>query len=118
MAGLGLILEPFDGSNFGDYVDRLDSYFLANEVAQVAHDADEATKAAADKKKSAALVTLLGKSGFSTLKDLCLPNKPLSKSYTELCKLTTIPKRVWLRNRIDFTRQLKVRKRRRILLIS
>ena len=87
MAGLGLILEQFDGSNFGDYVDRLDSYFWANEVAQVAHDADEATKAAADKKKSAALVTLLEKSGFSTLKDLCLPDKPLSKSYTELCKL-------------------------------
>ena len=82
-----MILEPFDGSNFGDYVDRLDSFFLANEVAQVAHDADEATKAAADKNKSADLVTLLGKSGFSTLKDLCLPDKPLSKSYTELCKL-------------------------------
>ena len=36
------ILEPFDGSDFVDYSERLNSYFIANNIGQVAEDAGAA----------------------------------------------------------------------------
>ena len=47
------ILEPFDGADFTDYCERLNSYFEANNIGQVADDAIEEAKRAADRKKVA-----------------------------------------------------------------
>jgi len=38
------ILEPFDGVDFTDYSERLNSYFLENNIGQVAADASDAAK--------------------------------------------------------------------------
>ena len=36
------ILEPFDGVDFTDYSERLNSYFVAHKIGQVAADASDA----------------------------------------------------------------------------
>ena len=81
------VLEPFDGGDFTDYSERLNSYFLANNIGQVAAEAGEAAIQAADKKKVAVTISLIGKNTYSTLKDLCLPDLPCDKSYEEITTL-------------------------------
>jgi hypothetical protein len=35
------VLEPFDGGDFIDYKERLNAYFIANNIGQVAAEANE-----------------------------------------------------------------------------
>lgn len=35
------VLEPFDGGDFIDYSERLNAYFIANNIGQVAAEANE-----------------------------------------------------------------------------
>ena len=77
------ILEPFDGVDFTDYSERLNSYFVANNIGQVAADASDATKREEDKRKVAVTISLIGKQTYSTLKDFCLPNLPAEKGFTK-----------------------------------
>ncbi|XP_068708231.1 uncharacterized protein [Montipora foliosa] len=81
------ILEPFDGVDFTDYSERLNSYFVANNVGQVAADASDAAKREADKRKNAVTISLIGKQTYSTLKDLCLPNLPAEKTFDQLTEI-------------------------------
>ena len=81
------ILEPFDGSDFADYSERRNLYFIANNIGQVAEDAGEADRRAADKKKVAVTISVIGKKTYSTLKDLCLPDLPADKTYEELTEI-------------------------------
>ena len=74
------ILEPFDGVDFTDYSERINSYFVANNIGQVAADASDASKREADKRKVAVTISLVGKQTYSTLKDLCLSNLPAEKT--------------------------------------
>ena len=95
------ILEPFDGVHFTDYSERLNSYFVANNIGQVAADASNAAKREADKGKVAVTISLIGKQTYSTLKDLCLPNLPAEKTYdqlTDILKAITDPKYLKLQN--------------------
>ena len=78
------VLEPFDGGDFIDYSERLNAYFIANNIGQVAAEANEAAKQAADKRKVAVTISVMGKSTYSTLKYLCLPDLPAEKSYEEI----------------------------------
>eukprot|EP00117_Sycon_ciliatum_P042966 scpid56189/ scgid31186/ len=79
-------MEPFDGQNFSDYLDRLECYFAANRIGVAATtNADDVT--AAGKVKTAALIALVGKATYSTLKDLCFPDKPTSKTFDEIADL-------------------------------
>ena len=78
------VLEPFDGGDFIDYSERLNAYFIANNIGQVAAEANEAAKQAAGKRKVAVTISVMGKSTYSTLKDLCLPDLPAEKSYEEI----------------------------------
>ena len=59
------ILEPFDGADFTDYCERQNSYFLANNIGQVADDANEDSKRAADRGKVAVKISLIGKKIYS-----------------------------------------------------
>ena len=78
------VIEPFDGDDFTDYSERLESYFIANNIGQVAEDASDTTKRAANKKKVAATISVPGKKAYSTLKDLCLPDLPSEKTYEQI----------------------------------
>ncbi|XP_048586216.1 uncharacterized protein K02A2.6-like [Nematostella vectensis] len=77
-------LEPFDGGDFADYSERLNSFFVANNIGQLAAGATEAEQLAADKKKVAVAISLIGKTTYSTLKDPCLPDLPADKTFHEL----------------------------------
>ncbi|XP_068675547.1 uncharacterized protein [Montipora foliosa] len=81
------ILEPFHGVDFTDYSERLNSYFVANNIGQVAADASDAAKREADKRKVAVTISLIGKQTYSTLKDLCLPNLPAEKTCDHLTEI-------------------------------
>lgn len=59
--------------DFNGWVERFELYVLINEVN--AH------------KKKLLFLTLIGNDGYSLLRDLCLPVKPLDKSYDNLKKL-------------------------------
>ena len=78
------ILEPFDRVDFRDYSERLNSYFVASNIGQVAADASDASKRETDKRKVAVKISLMGKQKYSSLKDLCLPNFPAEKTYDQL----------------------------------
>ena len=80
-------LEPFDGADFTDYSERLNAYFIAHNIGQVAADASEAAKREADKKKVAVTISLIGKTAYSTLKDLCLPDLPADETYDQLTQI-------------------------------
>ena len=54
------ILEPFDGVDFTDYSERLNAYFIANNIGQVAADASDTAKREAGKKKVAVTISLIG----------------------------------------------------------
>ena len=81
------ILEPFDGVDFTDYSERLNSYFVPNNIGQVAADGSATAKREADKRKVAVTISLIGKQMYSTLKDLCLPNLPAEKTYDQLTEI-------------------------------
>ena len=60
---------------------------LQNNIGQYADDATAAIKREADKKKVAVSISLIGKTAYSTLKDLCLPDLPAQKRYDELAEI-------------------------------
>ena len=80
-------LELFDGADFTDYSECLNAYFIAHNIGQVAADASKAAKREADKKKVAITISLIGKTAYSTLKDLCLPDLPADKTYDQLTQI-------------------------------
>ncbi|XP_065195792.1 uncharacterized protein LOC135827192 [Sycon ciliatum] len=77
-------IEPFDGGDFEEYQERLNFFFIANEIGQVASSASNADKAKADKRMTAYLISLLSKTVYSTLKTLCLPRNPTDFKYSEI----------------------------------
>ena len=84
------ILEPVDGVDFTDYSERLNFYFVANNIGQVAADASDTVKREADKREVAATISLIGKQTYSTLKDLVLPNLPVEKAYDQLTEISKV----------------------------
>jgi hypothetical protein len=53
--------EVFEGGDFDDYLDRLQSFFIAQNVGTVHADADAAAKREADMKKVAMTISVIGK---------------------------------------------------------
>eukprot|EP00117_Sycon_ciliatum_P033268 scpid108672/ scgid25637/ len=80
-------LESFEGGDFYEYAERLQFFFVADDIGQLAANANAAAITAADKKKLAVLVSQLSSTVYSTLKSLCLPDKPSDKKYAEVEKL-------------------------------
>lgn len=68
-------IDCFDGNveTWNCYKERLDQYFLANEVA--------------DNKQVAALLALIGSTTYRLLRDICSPDLPSTKTYVELCEI-------------------------------
>eukprot|EP00794_Sanderia_malayensis_P002512 gene2512-2901_t len=80
-------LEPFEGGEFSSYKERLEAFFVANNIGIVPNDATDAVVRPAEQRKVAVTISLIGKKTSATLKDLCLPDSPVGKSYDELCDL-------------------------------
>ena len=72
---------------FSSYLERLDQFFIANDIGQCAADATDAVRQAAEKKKVVVLISVMGKTSYNTLRDLCMPDSPKDKKFKELCDL-------------------------------
>ena len=79
------MIEPFDGGDFAEYLERLEFHFCANNIGVVLASATAAEKKAAEKRMTASLVSSLSKSVFTTLKSLILPDKIGDKKHSEIC---------------------------------
>lgn len=76
MPTYGRIEEFKFENNFEEYTERIEEYFIANDID------DE------DKKRSIFL-TVCGEKTYSLLRNLCSPDKPNTKSYDDLKKTLT-----------------------------
>ena len=85
---LGNVMDNFDPNTeqLTSYLERIDMYFIANGIA-VEEGGDDSAVAAVDRKKVAIFISVVGKSVYGTLRDLCKPDAPREKDYTELCNV-------------------------------
>ena len=60
---------------------------MANNIGIVPDGATDAVVQTAEQRKVAVTISHIGKKTCATLKDLCLPDSPVGKSYNELCDL-------------------------------
>ncbi|CAH3183162.1 unnamed protein product, partial [Porites lobata] len=81
---LGSVGE-FDPSSetFTAYLERLDQFFVANDIGKCADDATAAVVRAANQKKVAVMISVIGKKTYSTLRDLCSPENPKKKKHSK-----------------------------------
>ena len=82
-------IGEFDTSTetFTVYHERLEQYFVANSIGHYPSDASTADKTAANKKKVAVMISVIGKKTYGTLRDLCSPENPKDKTFEQLCEL-------------------------------
>ena len=73
----GRVDEYQEGEHWDDYIERLDQYCLANDIAD-----SEAVK-----RKRALFLSVVGSKTYGLIKTLLAPEAPTTKSYTELCTL-------------------------------
>ena len=92
-------LDPYESSeSWTSYQERLEQYFLVNDIA--------------DEKKTAALLTLLGEKSYGLLRNLTSPDKPSTKTFKELCDLLQAhlsPKPIVIAERFRFHKRNQVR---------
>ena len=69
------------------YLERLDGFFHTQKIGKVEENATNAEKGEADKDKVQALISVIGPKGYSTLQDICKPQRPAEKSYRDLIGL-------------------------------
>lgn len=72
---------------FTVYSERLDQFFVANNIGSYPSSASEAVIPAAEKKKVAVMISVIGKKTYSLLRDLCSPANPKDKTFEQLCEL-------------------------------
>ena len=72
---------------FTVYSERLHQFFVANNIGSYPTGASEAVIAAAEKKKVAVMISVIGKKTYSVLRDLCSPVNSKDKTFEQLCEL-------------------------------
>ena len=80
MATVGILHEYSDGEDWADFVERLDQYFVAINVAAVG----DAVR------RRAVLLTVCRQKVYELIKNLLSQWRPTDKSYEELCELVTL----------------------------
>ena len=82
---LGSVGE-FDPSTetFTAYFERLEQFFEANSIGHYPADSTAAVIQAANKKKVAVMISVIGKNTYGTLRDLCSPDNPKDKTFEVL----------------------------------
>ena len=99
-------IEPYDGSSdLVAYLERLELYFVANNVGTIAGGADQAVINAADRKRVATLLTLVGAETYLLLKSLVSPRNPADLSFeetTDTLKSHLNPRRLTVAERYKF----------------
>ena len=70
-------IDKFDANGkeiFSNYLERLEFYFLANDISD-------------DGKKKAIFLSSVGSETYKLIRDLCTPDAPTSKNFTDICSL-------------------------------
>ena len=77
------------GDDLDDYAERLEQYFIANEIGSLAAGVDDTAEAreSAQRKKVATFLTLVGPEAYRLLKSLISPAIPASKTFPELIEV-------------------------------
>ena len=78
-------LEEFSGKDWDVYVERLEEFMIANDLQEIQagnNNAQEVTQR--NNKRRAILLSAIGSTTYSLLRNLTSPSKPSEKSYTEL----------------------------------
>lgn len=91
---VGVLTMYVEGDDFSAWLERLEQYFVANDVAA--------------EKRVAVLLTVLGDKTYGLLRSLVAPNKPAEKTFTELTDLLCgqlEPKRLVVAERFRFSRR-------------
>ena len=91
MATFGKI-EQFNGlpEDFEQYIERLELYFIANDLKKIVLSEDHANKDDVDvreEKRKAILLSVIGPSAYKVLRNLTSPAKTTDKSYEEIITL-------------------------------
>ena len=75
----------FDSSTetFTAYFERLEKFFVANNIGQCEADATAAVIAAASKRKVAVMISIIDKSTYGVVRDLCSPENPKEKTFEQ-----------------------------------
>ena len=83
------VIGAFEPSTeiFTVYSEKLDQFFVANNIGSYPTGASEAVIDAAAKKKVAVMISVIGKKSYSVLRDLCSPANPKDKTFEQLCEL-------------------------------
>ena len=76
MATVGILHEYSDGEDWADFVERLDQYFVANNMVAVGD---------ANRRHA-----VCGQKVYGLIKNLLSPQRPTDKSYEELCELVNL----------------------------
>ena len=92
MASIGIgVMEPYqnDGGDLDEYLERLEQYFVANFIGAlpVGMEENENTVRAAEQKKIATFLTLIGPETYKLLKNLLSPEIPATKRFDELTEI-------------------------------
>ena len=81
-------IETYDPSEpFSTYLERLNEYFLVNNIGTADSKAEEAVIKVAERQKVAAFISVIGKQAYAILSDLTKPGKPNDKSFEVLTNL-------------------------------
>ncbi|CAH3166871.1 unnamed protein product [Porites evermanni] len=89
--------------SFTANLERFDQFFVANDIGKCADDATAAAVRAANQKKVAVMISVIGKKTYSTLRDLCSP--------VNYCNNTLSPNDWKLPNPTDFIDVVKKKMR-------
>ena len=92
MVSIGIgVMEPYqnDGGDLDEYLERLEQYFVANSIGAlpVGMEENENTVRAAEQKKIATFLTLIGPETYKLLKNLLSPEIPATKRFDELTEI-------------------------------
>ena len=94
MATVGVLTTYEEGEDFTAWLERLEQYFVANDVPE--------------EKRVAVLLTVLGDKTYGLLRSLVVPSKPAEKTFKELTDLLIgqlEPKRLVVAERFRFSRR-------------
>ena len=80
-------IEKFSGKGeeFDTYLERLDFYFIANDLGEIVptENNEDAVAARLEKRKSI-LLSVIGPDTYSLLRTLCAPTRPAEKTFKEI----------------------------------
>ena len=84
-----VLVDDPSTETFTVYSERLDQFFVPNNIGSYPASASEEVIAAAEKKKVAVMISVIDKKTYSVLRDLYSPVNPKDKTFEQLSEFNT-----------------------------